>query len=891
MSFPRATARLQLHRDFTLHDARRQLPYYARLGISHLYLSPVSAARPGSMHGYDVVDHGSINPELGGAEAMHELAAAAHAEDMGLILDIVPNHMATHPGNAWWWDVLQHGPESRHATWFDIDWDSPVPGLRGKVLAPFLGEDYGNSLDKGVIALRRGKGAGSWLIEVAGTPYPVAPDSVDAAATDEKTLKRHDPRRIEGRQALHALLERQHYRLAWWRCAADLINWRRFFEITELIGLRVECDEVFDAVHRLPLQLYEDGLIDGLRIDHVDGLAQPLEYCRRLRAELERRAPRRPTERSGRQPWLIVEKILAPDEVLDERWAVDGTTGYEFMDQVSAVLHDARGEEPLTRFWNGLAPDMHPPAWVLRKARELMLSRHFAAERRNLLRALESLASSSLETRDWSRAAMGRVLDTLLAVFPVYRTYVENGSCAPPDAVRIAQSMAAVRREQDREVDGNELGFTDLLEAWLTPGSGGSGHERLENRRQAEVIRRFQQLTPPLAAKSLEDTSFYRYGRLLSRNEVGSDPAILALSVEEFHRRNAWRATHAPHAMLSTATHDQKRGEDARARLAVLSERAPEWAARADRWLKWEGPWTPGVGGARPAERLMLLQAVVGAWPLDLGPHDATQMTAFTERLVAWQTKALREAKLSTSWVAPNAEHERLAETELRALLQGGGSGLREDIFSMVCSLAPAGALNSLAQTLLRLTAPGVPDLYQGREFWDFSLVDPDNRQPVDHEARRSALDRLCASSPRDLLDDWRSGRIKQALIARTLRARRSRPDIWSEGRYLPAQLRGERATTLIAFVRHHTARRYILVIVPRHGAQALRLHGVGDQPFIAPPYWGDTQVVLPAECEPGPLRDLISGRDQGGPSLRSLPVGALLADFPVAVLSFPDSI
>jgi (1->4)-alpha-D-glucan 1-alpha-D-glucosylmutase len=885
---PRATARLQLHRGFTLGDAREQVPYYARLGISHFYLSPVSQARPGSMHGYDVVDHTIVSPELGGETALRALAAALRLQGMGMILDIVPNHMATHPANAWWWDVLQHGPASRYADWLDIDWRSPDPQLRGKVLAPFLEDPYGQSLADGNIQLRFDEASDSFRIDVAGTPYPVAPDSLRALGLERsQALKRYDTGTLDGRQRLHELLERQHYRLAWWRCTADAINWRRFFEVSELIGVRVEHGDVFDAVHALPLRLYEEGLIDGLRIDHVDGLAEPIAYCHKLRQAMRSRASRRPEGFRDSEPWLVVEKILAADEALDERWDVDGTSGYDFMDQAGAVLHDPAGEAGLTAHWDRVAQDARAADLLLKEARRLMLRRHFVAERKGLQRALSALAQSHPRTRDWTPEAIGRMLDEFLVAFPVYRTYADASGRSAGDAQRMASVMKEVRQNLGRE-NATEAALLDLLDAWLggSPVAAAPDTGISSSKLQQEAIRRFQQLTPPLAAKSLEDTVFYRYGRLLSRNEVGSDPSVFALTGDAFHQRNLWRAVHGRRSMLATATHDHKRGEDVRARLAVLSEMPEEWAQVSTRWLQWPGNGSRSGAATPIAERYMLLQTLVGAWPLSLRHDDSAGVTAYLDRVIHWQTKALREAKLTTSWFEPDEVHEQASSDFVHSMATGAANhGLLMEVERFARRIAPAGAVNSLAQVVLRVASPGIPDLYQGTEFWDFSLVDPDNRRPVDFTARQSALDALAGKPDmRDLLADWTNGRVKQAVLAKALRLRAEMAEVFAQGDYVALPVLGLRSANVLAFMRTWQEQ-LILIVVPRLCLPGVATAEARDRPAIDPQFWGDTGIVLPRRYMGVRLQDTLASTQLCSREDGMLPVADVFGGLPVAML------
>lgn len=897
---PIATARLQLHAGFTLDDATAQVPYYAALGVSHFYLSPISAARPGSTHGYDVIAHGCINPELGGEPAFRRLIAALRQRGMGAILDIVPNHMASHADNPWWWDVLAQGEVSPYASWLDIAWDSPAAGLRGKVLAPFLGEPYALALDKGAIRLAHDQSRGGYYISVHDNPYPLAAGSLPLEGpSPDIVLAQYNAATQQSRALLHELLERQHYRLAWWRCAADIINWRRFFEVSELIGVRVESEPVFDAVHELYLRLYSEGLIDGLRIDHVDGLACPLGYCRKLYAALQQRRAKRPHGLDADPPWLLVEKILAVDEVLDERWQVDGSSGYDFMDQVGAFLHDAQGEAPLDQHWAALAPDSLSVTEHVQQARALMLQRHFVAERSALLRCLEALATALPATRDLTPAAIAQALDAFLVHFPVYRTYADTQGRHATDRVYVSRALEAAK--QDMQSMHNLAGHTvlDALDAWLggdLPPSWNTKASPGYTQLRMRAIQRFQQLTPPLAAKSLEDTTFYRYGRMLSRNEVGSDPHVFSLSIAGFHKHAQWRAVHAPRAMLATATHDHKRGEDVRARLAVLSELPERWAALSQQWLKRARGWVDSARGQgderyaldpqQAAERYMLYQTVVGAWPLDLSLEDSAAMQAFAQRIVAWQTKALREGKTSSGWFEPQQAYEEASASFVLDLLAGKDKQTLDEMANFVRQIAAAGAVNSFTQTVLRHTVPGVPDLYQGTEFWDFSLVDPDNRRPVDFATRATAL----ASAPANLnalLPSWRNGHVKQGLVAACLHLRQSMPALFARGHYQPLEVQGPRKDHLLAFSRNHEDQA-VIIVVPRCIAAAFDVAADTTEkahlPMVEADFWQDTHIVLPAAMAARHWHQVFTPYALQARNA-TLAASQILADFPVAIL------
>lgn len=840
----RATVRLQLHAGFTLDAAGAQLDYYDALGISHLYLSPVARARCGSTHGYDVIDHAQVNPELGGLAALRRLAGAARARGMGLILDIVPNHMAAHPDNRWWREVLRDGPASAYADWFDIDWRPPGRTLRGRVLLPVLTCGARAALASGEIGLRAGSD-GTPALHANGLDLPLAPASLPMAAL----LLHHGGTPAQW----HALLRAQAYRLAWWRSAAQTINWRRFFEIGDLVGVRVERPEVFDAVHALPLALYRAGLIDGLRIDHVDGLAEPGAYCRRLRAELAQAGQARAARGLSAEPYVVVEKILGDKETLRTDWPVQGTTGYDFMNEASAWLHDARGAAPLAAFWRDNAGTW--PHWreQLRRIRLRLLRRHFGAERRALARSLADLP----ELRA-SAAAIDPVLTQWLACFPVYRTYAEGGAGQAADQAwrQTAQTRANAHLDPAQQA---------LLAALCLALDG-----RMADAPHRLALRRLQQLTPPLAAKALEDTWFYRDGTLLSRNEVGPAPAQFALGGGALRRSVAARARRHPQALLATASHDHKRGEDVRARLAVLSEMPQQWCDWARQWLADAG------GSAAPpawADRYMLLQTLVGAWPADLAPDDQAGMAALLRRVAAWQAKALREARQRSSWTCPDLAYETLCARYLRALADDGAA--LPAVAALARRLAPAGLVNSLAQTALRLGLPGVPDLYQGCETWDLSLVDPDNRRAVDYAARRGALASL-GNGALALPELWRDGRAKQALVARALQWRREQPALFEHGACRWLRVSGARARHVLACLRTRGPQQ-ALIVVPR--ASALALAGQTGPDRDAAAHWRDTCVHLPADAPP--WRDILTHAGHQG---RALALSELLARWPVAL-------
>jgi (1->4)-alpha-D-glucan 1-alpha-D-glucosylmutase len=845
----RATMRLQLHRDFTFSDATNLVPYIALLGVSHLYASPILAARPGSMHGYDVTDPTRVNEELGGETGLRKLVMALRAAGLGLIVDIVPNHMAAGGvENPWWADVLQYGRDSRYATYFDIDW-----GRFGKVLAPFLGQPYGEALRDGTITLARD--GDEPVIRYYDNQFPIRPE--DHAEVVSARSDAFDPATTMGRQRLHHLLERQHYRLAWWRSAGDAINWRRFFDINGLVALRMEDVAVFEATHGTLLRLYQQGLIDGMRVDHVDGLADPPGYCRQLRTRLDELAPQRPPDAPKGPAWLVVEKILGAGERLPGDWAVDGTSGYEFMDEVSALLHDGAGESTLRHLWGAVSGRPADFSEEEEAARRDVLDRSFAAQLDALIESLHRIAVMRIETRDITQGAIRRALVALFAHFPVYRSY---GVGRRSDA--LASAVAAAMKH----VPAADRPTLELLERWL-------GEEATP-----ESAVRFQQLSAPLAAKAVEDTAYYRYGVLLSRNEVGADVRRFSASVAEFHAACLERRKHFPDAMLATATHDHKRGEDVRARLAVLSEIPDEWERTVRRWLELNTPHRRRGDAPMPSpgDEAMLYQMIVGAWP-----NDELDLRDYAERLAGWQLKALREAKLATDWTAPNLEYEDAARSFLYTIM--ADDGFVADASAFAHGIGPAGAVNSLAQTLLKLTVPGVPDIYQGAEFWDLSMVDPDNRRPVDFTRRFAALN--VDASPVALAACWRDGRVKQAVIRRALALRREIPKLFARGEYRPIEVRGPLAPHVVAFLRSREDA-LCIVVVPRLVGRLLGLPDTENGEITIPAaVWQSATLHLPEDITGRRLRDRISGR-RLGPTGRHLPLETILAEFPVALLT-----
>lgn len=807
---PRATYRLQFHRDFPFAAAQALVPYFQKLGISHIYASPITTARSGSQHGYDVVDHTRVNPELGGEEGLRSLVAALRAHDMGLIIDIVPNHMGVAGGeNAWWNDVLALGEASRFASYFDIDWSDPL-------LLPILGTPLEEALAQGAIEVDHSNGQPELLV-YGEHRLPLRPEDRDAL-----------PENFDS-QALEALLDRQHYRLGWWRTADDELNWRRFFTINELAGLRIEEPEVFDATHALPLRLWREGLIDGVRIDHIDGLTDPASYCRALRERFasEPRAPDAPVGPA----YIVVEKILGPGENLPADWDIDGTSGYDFMEQASAVLHDPSGEAPLRALWtrfSGRPADFAPEEL---RARQDMLSWAFSSQLNRCVDGFVELAASAPQTRGYSRPMLYRAIERLLWVFPVYRTY-GTGSQAPETDSEIRERA---RRAVAPFIPPGEGGVVDAVLGWLAGEGPGSADLC------AEAVRRFQQLSAPIAAKAVEDTAFYRHGPLLSRTDVGFDAARFSIDTDAFHRICADRAAQYPRAMLATATHDHKRGEDVRARLAVLSSIPDIWEEQVKLWDDLADGASSGID---PGDRYMAFQMLFGAWPDALDPGDRGKLEAFGDRLCAWQQKALREAKLRSSWQQPDEEYEARTLGWLAAICDPARSSeLIGHIHRLVIDTHSAAQANSLVQTGLRYTVPGVPDVYQGTELPDFSLVDPDNRSPVDYALREAMLAGTVQMHP------------KLELIRTLLAYRTATPELFSASGYDAATVTGNRGDHILAFSRRCGAAELRCAFLLRTG----RILFQSTAPVPAAEWWGDSKLSFAGTSQSLSAREIFA--------------------------------
>ena len=968
-----ATYRLQLGPHLDFDGARALVPYLKRLGVSHLYLSPVLEARTGSTHGYDVVDPSRANPALGGDAAFVRLADAARAAGLGIVLDVVPNHMGAGPENPYWDDVLALGEHSPHARWFDVDWQAFARRDQRQVVLPVLGDELPRALELGHVTVELappGARAGGFRVRYFEHSLPVDPrtahrlfafthehafdDPADAAAVRaargalmaeggaslgvpearaavaalaEAAAARAGVRAYvegalrafaageDGRGRLEALLSLQHWRLTYWRRAWRELNYRRFFDVSDLVGLRAEDPAVFEATHAWALARVAEGRVHALRVDHVDGLRDPLGYLRRLRAALDARSP-------GAHVPVFVEKILVGDEKLRETWPVDGTTGYEALNAVEGAFVHALGAESLERFYRRLLGARGAEARfqeVAVRGKEYVLRRAFRPEIRRAVRALMTVARDAgrldAETAGGVGAPLGgpalaeAVLE-LAATLPVYRTYVtpaggepgpQGGDAPGPlaadqeDLALVDDALARALRRGAAEEDALRLAAGVLVGDVPDPAAPASARVR---RAAAEFALRFQQTSGPATAKGVEDTALYRWSPLASLCEVGGEPdRPLGTAVARLHAANAERLAHTPRALVTVGTHDTKRSADARARLDALAEVAGEWRGLVERWRKRHAalrrPTGAGSasGGGRPAPdaaaESLLYQTLVAVWPADGRFNGRDQADdAFAARVLAYVEKAAREAKQSTSWTSPQADYEGALADFARALMQGdAGAEFRRELGGLVARVAAAGAWTSLARTVAYAAAPGTPDVYQGDELWHLALVDPDNRRPVDWAAREAALG--AAEAEGDAEAWWRAhlagaprspGEAKLRVLRAVLHARAADPALFAAGSYTPLLAQGPRAGLVLAFAREH-AGRAVVAVAPRLPLLVAR---DGAPPVGA--LWDDTALALPDALGPGPWRDLVSGRVVEAPGGR-LRVADALAVAPAALL------
>ncbi len=953
---PTSTYRLQLGPSVTFAHAEALVPYLAALGVGALYLSPMLEARPGSTHGYDICNHGALNPDLGTDDDLVRLASTAHRHDMRLLADIVPNHVGVDPqANAWWREVLENGPCSAYAAYFDIDWEPITPHLHQKVLLPILGDQYGAVLERGELQVAFDDGrlllryfdtvlpinprqapivlrqAEPHLRATFGEAHPAVqeflsvieglsnlppytdtqPERIATRAREKEVLRGRLARliadtpvvleAIEGavRQAngraghpdsfddLHALLEAQPYRLASWRTAVDEINYRRFFDVNDLAAVCVEHSDVFDATHVLVERWLREGIVHALRVDHPDGLLDPPAYFERLQA-LARTATARTAP-----IYTVAEKILSDDERLRDDWEVHGTTGYAFLSDVNGLFLDPAGMRQLQRLHarvTGLRDPLHE---IVYESKKLIMSTTMSSELGVLTAALARIARSDRRTRDFTQSSLRELLVEYVACIPVYRTYVGPRGWTPDDEAIIDRTIAEARRRNPATERSLFTFLRDVLLPEAADSAGGTTDDAMRARRLAFAMK-LQQYTGPVQAKGVEDTAFYRYNVLVSTTEVGGEPARAARDVDEVHRRFTARAADTPLGMTTLSTHDTKLGEDVRARLNVLSELPDAWRETLGRVrratshlrVRLADTWAPDRG-----DEYRCLQILVGCWPPDV-PVEGPAPDALVERLQAYMTKAIREAKRHTSWLAPNDAYEAGMLAYVEGLLRGPGSTRAlAALRPLATRVMRHGVSNALAQTTIKLTAPGVPDTYQGTEDWALHLVDPDNRQPVDFDGLATRLSHVTAAQQADSfgpeqlaawLDTWQDGDIKRHVVSTLLRARRTDPDLWLHGAYEPLAVETSVDATAMAYARVTSADRWAIVIV---GTRTARLNGA----WPVGAAWATSRVVLPSSAPSGAWRDLLTGtehRPVESATERWLFLAQVLQAVPVAVLT-----
>ncbi|WP_312463845.1 malto-oligosyltrehalose synthase [Pantoea endophytica] len=803
MSIPTATYRIQFRNGMTFDRAAALVPYLQRLGISHLYASPIFSATAESTHGYDVIDANEIEPAIGGRDGFNRLVEALQDAEIGLILDIVPNHMAASLENAWWRDVIEYGESSRYANHFDIDWTR-------RLTLPFLGDSFENVLENGELSIKAHPQTGHPALAYYDSFYPLTPASWQDRADEVLAMTEA--------KAIAELHEQQPWRLMSWRDARSELSYRRFFEITGLVGVRVEDEAVFADSHRLILELVRSGAVSGLRVDHVDGLADPQGYLRQLR------------QATGPDCYITVEKILAEGEKIPDDWPISGTTGYEFIAALSHALVDDSQIDTLHLAYEATTGQRNDVEGGLRVARELMVDRNFAGEFARLLKLATQIAGS--EHRNLGEAELHVALREILIAFPVYRTYGQQDGMRLEGEELLQQVLETVKNSASPTV-------LSLLQAMLL------GAVSEESEKDAHEFRmRFQQLTGPLMAKSVEDTLFFRNHVALAINEVGAEPLPHAFSLAHFHSEMQTRLQQQPDGISSTSTHDTKRGEDARARLYTLSEAPALWAEHVARWRQINQAQVVELddGAApEPAVEWMLYQALAGVWPTTLQPQDASQLE---ERFIPFVEKALREAKLRTDWAESNDAYEKAVLDYARHLLSPANQLFLSDFSHALQPFIQAGLINSLTQTVIKLTAPGVPDIYQGSEALDFSLVDPDNRRTPDFALLEQQLEESASPDFNDA-QNWLSGKLKQQVIARLLHLRRDYPQLFRVGDYQPLDVSGEHQEKVIAFARQDS-NHALLVILPRLSFDNAQ--------------WTQTEVVLPESLAHRHYRNLWSG-------------------------------
>ncbi|WP_109487633.1 malto-oligosyltrehalose synthase [Occallatibacter savannae] len=880
---PQSTYRLQLHAGFTFEDAIKIVPYLKSLGVSHVYCSPYLQAAPGSMHGYDVVDHQCINSELGGEQAHQRFCARLAELGLGQVLDIVPNHMAIGPQNKYWWDVLENGPSSRFATWFDIDWHSSEVRLQNKVLIPVLGDQYGKTLADGQIKIERDSEA--LRVRYAENIYPLAPRSLPiileraGKAVNSPTLgffadslsrlPLPDATDVEGMQIRHRdkevifgllhrfcdehpkasaaidqviaelnancdeldeLLNQQHYRLAYWRTADQELGYRRFFDINTLVGVRIERPHVFNATHRRILEWLNNGVLDGVRVDHPDGLRDPLQYFTRLR------------ERAS-DAWIIGEKILEPGEFLRSDWPIEGTSGYDFLNVCNGLFMQPEGLRELTEIYRDYTQEPTDFSAIAHDKKLTVEQEALGSDVNRLADLFLRICENNRDRRDYTRAEIRRALRETAACFHVYRSYVvpDRDEITDEDRREVLQAVECAKQKRN-DIDNGLFDF--MAEVLLL---------RTRGQLEAEFVYRFQQFTSPVMAKGVEDTAFYCYNRMVGLNEVGSAPGHDGLSLAQFHDYCGTMQSSRPSTMTTLSTHDTKRSDDVRARLAVLTEMPGEWRRFLRRWMRQNAQLKTNGFPDRNTE-YFLYQTMIGAWPIE------------PDRLHAYMEKAVREAKQHTTWTQQNKEFEDALHAFIDRLYEDAEflAALEE----IVRTIITPGRVNSLTQTLLNCVGPGVPDTYQGSELWALHLVDPDNRRPVDYETRAAMLAEIESGiAIEQVVQRMDSGLPKLWVLHRALNLRTKRPDLFGPAaEYTPLMAAGRKAENVVAFLRAGR----IAAIAPRWNLKLAN-------------NWSGTSVHLPN----GRWKNLFTGDLLNG---GITPMQILLQRFPVALLQLEEA-
>ena len=961
LRIPSATYRLQFHREFKFTDATDLVAYLHDLGISDVYASPVLTARPGSMHGYDVIDHSRLNPEIGTREEFNALSDQLRDREMGLVMDVVPNHMGIDdPENMWWRDVLENGPSSPYAMFFDIDWAPPKHDLRNRVLLPILGDQYGKVLENGEIQLQYADGgffvayyqrrfpldprSSRTILELAldHVRYVIEPqdpdlielesivtalgylpersvtepDKVEERQREKEVAKRRLSRLAEDsgpvRRAIEAAVEElngqrgdaasfdrleklladQAYRLCYWRVAADEINYRRFFDINELAAIRVEEPEVFQAVHQVVLELVSEGRVSGIRIDHPDGLFDPERYFLELQARsraaitgAEFVMPKLTVKGLDCAVYVAVEKILSHDERLPERWAVHGTSGYEILNLINGIFVDPRDREQLEQFYNSQIWHRRTDFdHLVYECKKLILGVSMSSELHVLARRLDRISEQHRWSRDFTFWSLHEALSEVVACFPVYRSYIRADSTAVSEedrrhiesAVRSAKRLNPATDPSVFDFIGSVLLLEDPEDL--------SDSERAKRR---NFVMRIQQLTGPVMAKGFEDTAFYRAYPLASLNEVGGEPQLFGGTLEDFHDRNLERLKDWPYGMSASSTHDTKRSEDVRARINALSEIVPEWVEAVTRWQAHNRDKKTIIERREVPdsnEEYLLYQILIGAWPLEEMDDDA--YGEFVRRIVGYMEKALKEAKVHTSWVNPNTEYDKAVGQFVQAVLtRGDDNHFLKDLLDMNQRIAQAGMFNALSQLLVKMTIPGVPDFYQGTELWNLTLVDPDNRRPVDYPRRMELLNELRQREQESveplidqLVSNWKDGRIKLFVTHKGLNYRRQSLDLFLNGSYLVPEVTGQQREHVVTYARGREGKA-VLVVVPRW---VMRL----ASPPLGEQAWSDTTLKLPEELANFKRwRNIYTGETLEATSESMLPLQRILARFPIALL------